>query len=375
MGRVHRRTRGARGDGRRPSSNTRAGSSARASGSTTGRTSPDRIQQLAVVKAHAWRGLGERHAPARVGEVPGRRDSGRHRSPLTHEGRAGVRAPGDDVAAGTSAWGSDDPLASKQLRVAEPERWPRDSNPRGSCPPTRFPGVSLRPLGQATAVECTENGSGLGGARPQVRRIRVLPRRGEVHAVGQNHRPWPREYPYQSRATCSRGGRRRAAASCSAPCGSSGSASAGRFRHQENVATGRGLRGRVALRICLDQDAVGPQVDDHLTAQHARLAALWRTIVTASANCRDFAVSTMNLQAASSSRAPSITESRSLAPARDGKWGALRSEHPRRGTQATRRGRYDDVRGSVGPGARKRRWPEEGGHPRGRSRLNLRETY
>ena len=31
-------------------------------------------------------------------------------------------------------------------------RWPRDSNPRESCPPTRFPGASLRPLGQATAT-------------------------------------------------------------------------------------------------------------------------------------------------------------------------------------------------------------------------------
>src|ERR687893_2856345 len=27
----------------------------------------------------------------------------------------------------------------------------RGSNPRGSCPPTRFPGVCLRPLGQASA--------------------------------------------------------------------------------------------------------------------------------------------------------------------------------------------------------------------------------
>ena len=32
------------------------------------------------------------------------------------------------------------------------ERWPRDSNPRGGHPPTRSPGVPLRPLGQATAT-------------------------------------------------------------------------------------------------------------------------------------------------------------------------------------------------------------------------------
>ena len=34
-------------------------------------------------------------------------------------------------------------------------RWPRDSNPRESCPPTRFPGVPLRPLGQATRTSLT----------------------------------------------------------------------------------------------------------------------------------------------------------------------------------------------------------------------------
>ena len=39
-------------------------------------------------------------------------------------------------------------------------RWPRDSNPRGGCPPTRSPGVPLRPLGQATADESS------GGAWP-----------------------------------------------------------------------------------------------------------------------------------------------------------------------------------------------------------------
>src|SRR4029079_4657865 len=35
-------------------------------------------------------------------------------------------------------------------------RWPRDSTPRESFPSTRFPGVSLRPLGQATGQESTE---------------------------------------------------------------------------------------------------------------------------------------------------------------------------------------------------------------------------
>jgi hypothetical protein len=34
----------------------------------------------------------------------------------------------------------------------------RGSNPRGSCPPTRFPGVCLRPLGQASAGQCTPRG-------------------------------------------------------------------------------------------------------------------------------------------------------------------------------------------------------------------------
>ncbi len=43
------------------------------------------------------------------------------------------------------------------------ERWPRDSNPRGGCPPTRSPGVPLRPLGQATAVESS------GGVTPNGR--------------------------------------------------------------------------------------------------------------------------------------------------------------------------------------------------------------
>ena len=48
-------------------------------------------------------------------------------------------------------------------------RRPRDSNPRGGCPPTRSPGVPLRPLGQASAVESsggmTPNGRPFRGGR------------------------------------------------------------------------------------------------------------------------------------------------------------------------------------------------------------------
>ena len=46
------------------------------------------------------------------------------------------------------------------------ERRPRDSNPRGGCPPTRSPGVPLRPLGQASAVESS------GGTTPNGRPFR-----------------------------------------------------------------------------------------------------------------------------------------------------------------------------------------------------------
>jgi mycothiol synthase len=42
------------------------------------------------------------------------------------------------------------------IDLSRVRRWPRDSNPRESCPSTRFPGVSLRPLGQATGQESTE---------------------------------------------------------------------------------------------------------------------------------------------------------------------------------------------------------------------------
>jgi hypothetical protein len=44
----------------------------------------------------------------------------------------------------------------------------RGSNPRGSCPPTRFPGVCLRPLGQASAAQSSQPG----GWRPPARRPR-----------------------------------------------------------------------------------------------------------------------------------------------------------------------------------------------------------
>jgi hypothetical protein len=43
--------------------------------------------------------------------------------------------------------GWDDPFVWRRLR---------GSNPRGSCPPTRFPGVCLRPLGQASAAQSSQ---------------------------------------------------------------------------------------------------------------------------------------------------------------------------------------------------------------------------
>jgi hypothetical protein len=44
------------------------------------------------------------------------------------------------------------------LQVDDPIWWRRlrGSNPRGSCPPTRFPGVCLRPLGQASAGQSSQ---------------------------------------------------------------------------------------------------------------------------------------------------------------------------------------------------------------------------
>jgi hypothetical protein len=50
----------------------------------------------------------------------------------------------------TTAWTRlqvDDLIARRRLR---------GSNPRGSCPPTRFPGVCLRPLGQASAGQSSQ---------------------------------------------------------------------------------------------------------------------------------------------------------------------------------------------------------------------------
>jgi hypothetical protein len=50
----------------------------------------------------------------------------------------------------TTAW--------KKPQVDDPFVWRRlrGSNPRGSCPPTRFPGVCLRPLGQASAAQSSQ---------------------------------------------------------------------------------------------------------------------------------------------------------------------------------------------------------------------------
>ena len=51
-------------------------------------------------------------------------------------------------------------------QTARLKRRPRDSNPRGGCPPTRSPGVPLRPLGQASAAESS------GGVTPNGRPFR-----------------------------------------------------------------------------------------------------------------------------------------------------------------------------------------------------------
>ena len=50
----------------------------------------------------------------------------------------------------TTVWG--------KPQVGDPVSWRRlrGSNPRGSCPPTRFPGVCLRPLGQASAAQSSQ---------------------------------------------------------------------------------------------------------------------------------------------------------------------------------------------------------------------------
>ena len=61
------------------------------------------------------------------------------------------------------------------------ERRPRDSNPRGGCPPTRSPGVPLRPLGQASASSVTRpgwNGRPYRGGRPYAEATGFEPVRG-----------------------------------------------------------------------------------------------------------------------------------------------------------------------------------------------------
>jgi hypothetical protein len=83
-------------------------------------------------------------------------------------GHAGMPAPargppGDGPgcrhrAAGTDP-GTDPPTTTRlEPQVDDPFAWRRlrGSNPRGSCPPTRFPGVCLRPLGQASAAQSSQ---------------------------------------------------------------------------------------------------------------------------------------------------------------------------------------------------------------------------
>ena len=84
--------------------------------------------------------------------------------------------------------GMNDPrvLHAPRDRSLSPRRWPRDSNPRESCPPTRFPGASLRPLGQATG---TSLAGGLG--RPR-RRIgpQMLRSRSAAYSCRPTGRRW-----------------------------------------------------------------------------------------------------------------------------------------------------------------------------------------
>jgi hypothetical protein len=53
-----------------------------------------------------------------------------------------------------------DPRTTAEAEPQADDRIPwrrlRGSNPRGSCPPTRFPGVCLRPLGQASAGQSSQ---------------------------------------------------------------------------------------------------------------------------------------------------------------------------------------------------------------------------
>ena len=65
-------------------------------------------------------------------------------------------------------------------------RWPRDSNPRESCPPTRFPGASLRPLGQATA---TSLAGGLVGPAAR-RRPQMLRSKSDAYSRRPIGRRW-----------------------------------------------------------------------------------------------------------------------------------------------------------------------------------------
>ena len=106
------------------------------------------VQQVATRASHRHQGIARAML---VQRLPGVLGSGRARRGTQHrftDGRAG------DVREGRHA---------RETQLHEPcqgpdlaPRWPRDSNPRGSCPPTRFPGVSLRPLGQATADESSD---------------------------------------------------------------------------------------------------------------------------------------------------------------------------------------------------------------------------
>src|ERR671934_1944590 len=68
-------------------------------------------------------------------------------------------------------------------------RWLRDSNPRGGCPPTRSPGVPLRPLGQASGSSLRNASRSLDAllARAHLRRRRPLEADEREAPVGLEH--------------------------------------------------------------------------------------------------------------------------------------------------------------------------------------------
>ncbi len=105
------------------------------------------VQQIAVRKDRRGRGLGRallQHAFAEFFRR-GERTTG-----LSTDSRTGALTLYEHVGMSVTH--------SYTHYAKELDGWrrrPRDSNPRGGCPPTRSPGVPLRPLGQASAFECS----------------------------------------------------------------------------------------------------------------------------------------------------------------------------------------------------------------------------